>query len=256
MKGVWTSQFNRDPDVQDKTGWARGHKLTERAATHDRPSFEKLAISRRPSYLNSGRARRDVLAQGRPPLRRRRDTWRPSKQMQAFGSASVVTHAAFLVFHPRPELTAKSKRRSQRMEIDIPSAWRIWRKAPHVRAAKNAAIAPSRRAAFCVGCSRPCAPSTTRVVDAAVLLGNDLNLPVLVYQAAREDYLHASDRLHSFIFGASRNLGRVCAEVGFASVQFVSSASASSIPEHSRLRKGIRGRSIARPCIQLNPRVR
>ena len=35
-------------------------------------------------------------------------------------------------------------------------------------------------------------------LDAAIALGNHLRLPVVVYQALRPDYPHASDRLHAF----------------------------------------------------------
>jgi deoxyribodipyrimidine photo-lyase len=59
------------------------------------------------------------------------------------------------------------------------------------------------------------------VIDAAILLGNDLRLPVLVYHGLREDYPYASDRLHRFILGASRDVAIGCAQRGLACVQFV-----------------------------------
>jgi deoxyribodipyrimidine photolyase len=59
------------------------------------------------------------------------------------------------------------------------------------------------------------------VIDAAIRLGNALNRPVLVYHGVREDYPYASDRLHRFILGASRDLGRDCRTRGLACVQHV-----------------------------------
>lgn len=44
---------------------------------------------------------------------------------------------------------------------------------------------------------------------------------MLVYHGVREDYPFASERLHSFILGASRDLERDCAARGLACVQFV-----------------------------------
>lgn len=62
------------------------------------------------------------------------------------------------------------------------------------------------------------------VIDAAVRLGNELGLPVLVYHGLREDYPFASDRLHRFALGASRDVARGCAERGLACVQYVDRA--------------------------------
>jgi deoxyribodipyrimidine photo-lyase len=62
------------------------------------------------------------------------------------------------------------------------------------------------------------------VIDAAVRLGNELGLPVLVYHGLREDYPFASDRLHRFALGASRDVARGCAERGLACVQHVDRA--------------------------------
>ena len=53
-------------------------------------------------------------------------------------------------------------------------------------------------------------------IDAAIRLANARNLPVLVYHGVREDYPYASDRLHRFILGASRDLAIGCAERGLA----------------------------------------
>lgn len=58
-------------------------------------------------------------------------------------------------------------------------------------------------------------------IDAAVLFGNRVGLPVLVYHGLRPDYPHASDRLHRFIIGASRAMGRTLNDRGIACVQHV-----------------------------------
>lgn len=63
--------------------------------------------------------------------------------------------------------------------------------------------------------------SDNPVIDAAVDLANSLNLPVLVYHGVREDYPYASDRLHFFILGASRDLQKGCAERGIRCVNYV-----------------------------------
>lgn len=59
------------------------------------------------------------------------------------------------------------------------------------------------------------------VIDAAIDLADSVNLPVLVYHGVREDYPHASDRLHFFILGASRDLQKGCAERGIRCVNYV-----------------------------------
>lgn len=46
------------------------------------------------------------------------------------------------------------------------------------------------------------------VIDAAIALGNLLNLPVVVYHGLGQHYPHASDRLHQFILEASYSLER------------------------------------------------
>ena len=58
-------------------------------------------------------------------------------------------------------------------------------------------------------------------IDAAILLGNRLKLPVLVYHGLRQDYPHASDRLHRFILGASRAMACTLEDRGVACVQYV-----------------------------------
>jgi deoxyribodipyrimidine photo-lyase len=61
-------------------------------------------------------------------------------------------------------------------------------------------------------------------IDAAVILGNSLGLPVLVYHGLREDYPHASDRLHRFILGASRATSQSLQKRGIACAQHVARA--------------------------------
>jgi deoxyribodipyrimidine photo-lyase len=62
------------------------------------------------------------------------------------------------------------------------------------------------------------------VIDASIRLGNALALPVLVYHGVREDYPYASDRLHHFILGASRDLAIGCHERRLACAQHVDRA--------------------------------
>ena len=68
-------------------------------------------------------------------------------------------------------------------------------------------------------------PRDNPVIDAAIRLSNELRLPVLIYHGLREDYPFASDRLHRFILGASRDLARGCGERRIACVQHVDRAS-------------------------------
>ena len=58
-------------------------------------------------------------------------------------------------------------------------------------------------------------------LDAAIALANERGVPVLVYHGLRSDYPHASDRLHRFILGASRDLQRDCAARGIRCVTYV-----------------------------------
>ena len=59
------------------------------------------------------------------------------------------------------------------------------------------------------------------VIDAAIDLGNALGLPILVYHGLREDYPHASTRLHDFILKASSDMQRGFAERGLRCVTYV-----------------------------------
>ena len=59
------------------------------------------------------------------------------------------------------------------------------------------------------------------IIDAAISYGNQHNLPVVVYHGMRQDYPHASDRLHYFLLGGSRDLQRGCDERGLRSVSYL-----------------------------------
>jgi deoxyribodipyrimidine photo-lyase len=59
------------------------------------------------------------------------------------------------------------------------------------------------------------------VIDAAIELGNSIGLPVLVYHWVREDYPFASDRLHYFLLGASRDLQLGCRDRGIRCMNYV-----------------------------------
>ena len=64
-------------------------------------------------------------------------------------------------------------------------------------------------------------PTDNPVIDAAIDLGNALGLPVLIYHGIREDYPHASDRLHDFLIKASRDLQNACHDRGLRCVNHV-----------------------------------
>lgn len=59
------------------------------------------------------------------------------------------------------------------------------------------------------------------VIDAAIAYGNHHNLPVLVYHGIRADYPHASDRLHYFLLGGSRDLQKGCEARGLRCVTYL-----------------------------------
>lgn len=59
------------------------------------------------------------------------------------------------------------------------------------------------------------------VIDAAIAYANSYNLPVLVYHGMRQDYPHASDRLHYFLLGGSRDLQRGCVARGLRCVSYL-----------------------------------
>lgn len=109
------------------------------------------------------------------------------------------------------------------MNTALPPILAAWSEAPRIRVLNAAPLRASGAYVLCWlqqalrGVDNP-------VIDAAVLLANSLGLPVLVYHGVREDYPYASDRLHAFILGASRDLERDCEARGLACVQFVDRA--------------------------------
>lgn len=105
----------------------------------------------------------------------------------------------------------------------LPPGLADWREAPRVRSMNDQAIAPQARYVLC-WLQQALRARDNPVIDAAVRLGNALGLPVLVYHGVREDYPYASDRLHHFILGASRDLGAGCRERRLACVQHVDRA--------------------------------
>lgn len=102
-------------------------------------------------------------------------------------------------------------------------AWNDWLQAPRIRSMNNTETRTDKRYVLC-WLQQALRARDNPVIDAAVVLGNALQLPVLVYHGLREDYPYASDRLHSFILGASRDLGIGCRERGLACAQYVDRA--------------------------------
>jgi deoxyribodipyrimidine photo-lyase len=100
-----------------------------------------------------------------------------------------------------------------------------WSEAPRVRRMNAAEIRAGGRYVLC-WLQQALRVRDNPVIDASIRLGNDLGLPVLVYHGLREDYPYASDRLHRFILGASRDLALDCRQRGLACVQHVDRADA------------------------------
>ena len=98
-----------------------------------------------------------------------------------------------------------------------------WSDAPRVRALNRRSINPAGRYVLC-SLQQALRANDNPVIDAAILVGNDLGLPVLVYHGLREDYPYASDRLHRFILSASRDVAIDCERRGLACVQYVDRA--------------------------------
>ena len=98
-----------------------------------------------------------------------------------------------------------------------------WREAPRARPLNTCPVRTPARYVLC-WLQQALRATDNPVIDAAVRLGEARRLPVLVYHGLREDYPFASDRLHRFILGASRDLERDCLARGVACVQFVDRA--------------------------------
>jgi deoxyribodipyrimidine photolyase len=102
----------------------------------------------------------------------------------------------------------------------LPASLADWREGPRVRPLNERPINKDGGYVLC-WLQQALRARDNPVIDAAVRLGNALRLPVLVYHGIREDYPYASDRLHHFILGASRDLSIGCRERGIACVQHV-----------------------------------
>ena len=98
-----------------------------------------------------------------------------------------------------------------------------WREAPRARPLNDRPVRHPARYILC-WLQQALRATDNPVIDAAIRLGEEWKLPVLVYHGLREDYPYASDRLHHFILGVSRDLERDCAARGLACVQFVDRA--------------------------------
>lgn len=107
--------------------------------------------------------------------------------------------------------------------LALPAGLHDWREAPRVRALNDRAPNADGRFVLC-WLQQALRARDNPVIDASVRLGNALALPVLIYHGVREDYPYASDRLHCFILGASRDLAIGCRERGLACVQHVDRA--------------------------------
>lgn len=109
------------------------------------------------------------------------------------------------------------------MNTPLPDALASWSEAPRVRSLNKHDVRPSACYVLC-WVQQALRARDNPVIDAAICLANDLGLPVLVYHGLREDYPYASDRLHRFILGASRDLARDCRQRGLACIQYVDRA--------------------------------
>ena len=109
------------------------------------------------------------------------------------------------------------------MISSLPASLASWRDRPRVRRLNEAPVRNTSRYVLC-WLQQALRARDNPVIDAAVVLGNELGLPVLVYHGLREDYPFASDRLHRFILGASRDVAIGCEMRGLACVQYVDRA--------------------------------
>jgi deoxyribodipyrimidine photo-lyase len=109
------------------------------------------------------------------------------------------------------------------MQVELPEPLGAWSEAPRCRVLNRAGLRPDRPYVLC-WLQQALRARDNPVIDAALLLASQLGLPVLVYHGLREDYPYASDRLHRFILGASRDLALGCSDRGIACVQHVDRA--------------------------------
>ncbi|CAA9527503.1 MAG: Deoxyribodipyrimidine photolyase [uncultured Sphingomonadaceae bacterium] len=109
------------------------------------------------------------------------------------------------------------------MDQDLPHALATWTEAPRARVIGDAPLRADGRYVLC-WLQQALRARDNPVIDAAIRLGNELSLPVLVYHGLREDYPFASARLHRFILGGSRDVAKGCLARGLACIQYVDRA--------------------------------
>ena len=105
----------------------------------------------------------------------------------------------------------------------LPPTLADWAERPRVRPMNDVPVREGGRYVLC-WLQQALRARDNPVIDGAIRLGKALGLPVLVYHGLREDYPFASDRLHRFVLGASRDLATECGERGIACVQHVDRA--------------------------------
>jgi deoxyribodipyrimidine photo-lyase len=105
----------------------------------------------------------------------------------------------------------------------LPGALASWREAPRVRALNDRVVSGDGRYVLC-WLRRALRAHDNPAIDAAVRLGNAFRRPVLVFHELGEGGPYASDRLHRFILGASRDLAADCRARGLAFAQHVDRA--------------------------------
>lgn len=104
--------------------------------------------------------------------------------------------------------------------MPLPPALADWPEAPRVRPLNDRPIGRDGAYVLC-WLQQALRADDNPVIDAAIRLANAQHLPALVYQGVREDYPHASDRLHHFLLGAGADLATGCRARGVACVQHV-----------------------------------
>jgi deoxyribodipyrimidine photo-lyase len=91
-------------------------------------------------------------------------------------------------------------------ELDVDSA--------RVQVVKDGPLPPGRREFVLYWCMVNHRVEENHALDTAIALGNHLGLPVVVYQALRPDYPHASDRLHAWALEGMVDMAAGCAAKG------------------------------------------
>ena len=109
------------------------------------------------------------------------------------------------------------------MTHELPASLATWNEASRVRVLGDAPLRAGGRYILC-WLQQALRARDNPVIDAAILIGEAIGVPVLVYHGLREDYPFASDRLHRFILGASRDVAIGCEKRGLACIQYVDRA--------------------------------